>query len=284
MVPTLEEGAVHPGDCRDLIPLLPKESVTLILTDPPYFLHGLDSHWSHQDLADKAARSSGKVRGLPAGMKFDPKQGQNLQAFLEPVASQLLDVCQPGAYVLCFSAPRLAHRAAAAWEDSGFEIMDLLAWNRPAQPRAMSAESLLNRSSTRFTPEERKAALQKMQGLTAPQLTPQYEAIVWARKPGPERNSKNVELDQMLRFPRDSRQFGHLTVKPVALLRTLIAALGGPPGSLVLDPFAGSGSTGVAAHSEGYKFIGMELDPEMAALATERIKTAPVQPALRRVP
>jgi site-specific DNA-methyltransferase (adenine-specific) len=62
----------------------------------------------------------------------------------------------------------------------------------------------------------------------------------------------------------------HPTVKPVDLMRWL-CRLVTPPGGLVLDPFMGSGSTGVAALAEGFRFLGLELDPEYAAIARRRI-------------
>ena len=47
-----------------------------------------------------------------------------------------------------------------------------------------------------------------------------------------------------------------------------------PPGGLVLDPFAGSGTTGIAAVSEGFDFIGIELDADHHAIAMARIEHA----------
>lgn len=44
-----------------------------------------------------------------------------------------------------------------------------------------------------------------------------------------------------------------------------------PPGGLVLDPFMGSGSTGIAALAEGFRFVGIEQDAEMIAVARRRI-------------
>lgn len=66
----------------------------------------------------------------------------------------------------------------------------------------------------------------------------------------------------------------HPTVKPTALMRYL-CRLVTPPGGLVLDPFAGSGSTGKAAHLEGFQFIGFEQSAEYAAIAAARIGPAP---------
>jgi site-specific DNA-methyltransferase (adenine-specific) len=45
-----------------------------------------------------------------------------------------------------------------------------------------------------------------------------------------------------------------------------------PPNGTILDPFTGSGSTGVAALREGFKFIGIELNPEYAEIARKRIE------------
>jgi DNA modification methylase len=62
----------------------------------------------------------------------------------------------------------------------------------------------------------------------------------------------------------------HPTVKPVDLMRWLVRLVT-PPGGLVLDPFTGSGSTGVAALAEGRRFLGIEREAEYVALAQKRI-------------
>jgi len=65
----------------------------------------------------------------------------------------------------------------------------------------------------------------------------------------------------------------HPTVKPTALMRYL-CRLVTPPGGVVFDPFMGSGSTGKAATLEGFRFIGIEIDPEYAKIARARIAAA----------
>jgi DNA modification methylase len=62
----------------------------------------------------------------------------------------------------------------------------------------------------------------------------------------------------------------HPTVKPLALMRYLVKLVT-PPGGLVLDPFMGSGSTGVAAILEGDRFVGIDLLPDHVSLAQQRI-------------
>jgi len=65
----------------------------------------------------------------------------------------------------------------------------------------------------------------------------------------------------------------HPTVKPIKLMEYLIKLITQPNG-VVLDPFMGSGSTGVAAKKLGFRFIGMEKEPEYLAIAKARIKGA----------
>ena len=62
----------------------------------------------------------------------------------------------------------------------------------------------------------------------------------------------------------------HPTVKPVSLM-TYLVRLVTPPNGIVLDPFMGSGSTGIAARLEGFKFCGMEMDEDYFKIASERI-------------
>ena len=62
----------------------------------------------------------------------------------------------------------------------------------------------------------------------------------------------------------------HPTIKPVKLMRYLVRLVT-PPGGTVLDPFTGSGTTGIAAVLEGARFIGIEREPEYVAIAQARI-------------
>jgi hypothetical protein len=75
------------------------------------------------------------------------------------------------------------------------------------------------------------------------------------------------------------RRNTHPTVKPVALMRWLVRLVT-PPGGTVLDPFTGSGTTGIAAVLEGVNFVGFELDDGHADIARARIADADVQQLL----
>jgi site-specific DNA-methyltransferase (adenine-specific) len=87
----------------------------------------------------------------------------------------------------------------------------------------------------------------------APQLKPelcQCEVKSWVVKP-----TKNT----------------HPTVKPIKLMEYLVKLIT-PPGGVVLDPFAGSGTTLIAAKTQGFNYIGIELTPEYVEIAEARLK------------
>lgn len=71
----------------------------------------------------------------------------------------------------------------------------------------------------------------------------------------------------------------HPTVKPVSLMRYLVRLVC-RPGGLILDPFCGSGTTGVACREEGMDFIGIEREPHYAEIARARIGSEPAQGVL----
>lgn len=88
------------------------------------------------------------------------------------------------------------------------------------------------------------------------------------------RTDSHSQANQMDTGPRRNH---HPTVKPTDLMRYL-CRLVTPPGGVVLDPFTGSGSTGKAAVLEGFRFIGIERDPQYVEIARARVA------AVRREP
>lgn len=100
---------------------------------------------------------------------------------------------------------------------------------------------------------------------------------------GQHRGRRMAENDARFDGKPPSRgQNNHPTVKPTELMRYL-CRLVTPPRGLVLDPFAGSGSTGKAAILEGFRFIGIEIDDGYAEIARTRLRHAQstcVQPRL----
>ena len=72
----------------------------------------------------------------------------------------------------------------------------------------------------------------------------------------------------------------HPTVKPIELMRYLVRLTKTPTGGVVLDPFMGSGTTGIACVLEGRDFIGIEREAEYVEIAEKRIAEAQLQPRL----
>ncbi len=75
----------------------------------------------------------------------------------------------------------------------------------------------------------------------------------------------------LVEITKEGRGNTHSTVKSIALMRWLVRLIT-PPGGTVLDPFAGSGTTGVACVEEGVSFVGCEQSAEFAEIARARIK------------
>ena len=83
-------------------------------------------------------------------------------------------------------------------------------------------------------------------------------------------DGRKTSIDNAYQRGDTKRRNTHPTVKPVALMRWLVRLIT-PPGGIVCDPFCGSGSTGCAAVLEGFDFVGIEREAELAALADARI-------------
>jgi site-specific DNA-methyltransferase (adenine-specific) len=66
----------------------------------------------------------------------------------------------------------------------------------------------------------------------------------------------------------------HPCVKPLKLMQWLVRLVGCQPGSVVLDPYMGSGTTGMAAVGQGYRFVGCEMDPDYYRIAAARVRHA----------
>ena len=281
--------AVCNGDCLEAMDEIPDGSVDAVITDPPYFIDGMGNNWDVEQLDGKAKK--GVVIGsLPVGMKFDPKQGKELEGFMRKVSDQVFRILKPGGFFISFSQGRLYHRMAVAVEDAGFEVRDMLVWKREGQPKAFSQEHFVRKMDL---PEEEKTRIvAELGGRKTPQLKGQSEPMVLAQKPKDGTFIENwmahgvglvdvsVSLDG--KFPgtvmevekpsgEERKESSHMTMKPVRLMEHLVRIFT-KEGSTVLDPFMGSGSTGVACVHTGRKFFGIELNPKYFGEAKARLE------------
>ena len=279
---------LYPGDCREVLADLDDHSAHLVLTDPPYFLDGLDDGWQK---GTAGPRETGTVGSLPIGMKFDPAQGRNMQEFLGPVAMELMRILKPGGFLLMFAAPRLYHRAAVAVEDAGFEIRDAFAWHftKRAQFKAFSMDHFVKKRRD-LDADQKADVIRLLDGRKTPQLRPQFESILCAQKPREgtfvdnwlEHGTGLIDARQTLngRVPetvmtvekQDRDKFnGHLTPKPLKLCEHLIR-LFSAEGQTVLDPFVGSGTTCLAALRTERNAVGIDVNPDYIEIARTRLQ------------
>ena len=277
-------------DCQEYLSKIPSDNIHFCVTDPPYFIDGMENDWDVKQLTQKAEK--GKViQGLPVGMKFDPKQGIALQAFMEPVAKEIYRVLKPGGFVVCFSQGRLYHRMAMSFENAGFEIRDMFLWKYEGQAKAFSQNHFIDKRKD-LSYEQKEQLKERLQNRKTPQLKPQGEPMVFAQKPKNGTFIDNWEqyevglVDTTIsldgKFPGtvmdvpkpDKKEKGdynmHFTVKPIVLIEHLIK-LFTLEGQYVLDPFMGSGSHGVAAININRKFVGIEKDEKYFNIATQRL-------------
>jgi site-specific DNA-methyltransferase (adenine-specific) len=119
----------------------------------------------------------------------------------------------------------------------------------PMQPRGDSGSAARFFYCAKVSPSERNAGLSDL--------------------PDKEWKGDGAAIPQRGERPFNPSKNNHPTVKPIALMRYLCRLIT-PPGGSVLDPWMGSGSTGVACKEEGFRFIGMEQDEGYYTIARAR--------------
>jgi site-specific DNA-methyltransferase (adenine-specific) len=97
---------------------------------------------------------------------------------------------------------------------------------------------------------------------------------------GWQKGGRGVYLRKDTSLYGETRKRAHPTQKPVALMEWCIGRLKLKPGTTIIDPYMGSGTTGVAAVRLGFDFIGIEVDPEYLAIARRRIEAAQAETPL----
>jgi len=293
------------SDALKLLPKLEDNSIDLVLTDPPYFLDKFDDKWSPEVVANK--KNLYAVKSLPAGMKFDKKQGENLYRWFLKISKEIFRILKPGGFFLSFSSPRLYHRMASAMDDSGFLIRDCFLWiYTQNQAKAMSLDHFIQKTNT--SQQKKEQIKKKLKNWKTPQIKSCFEPIAVAQKPTEgtflsnmikygvglvNTNAKvgnnmfpsnilttepiNAIMDRYFIVPKPTKKEkgfsnNHLTVKPLSLCEQLIRLTTFSKDSVVFDLFLGSGTTVVAAKNLKRKFIGCDINQEYVKIARKRLQ------------
>lgn len=284
------------GDSVSLVKDLPDSCAHLILSDIPYGI-GFDQ-WDvlHNNTnsaflgSSPAQEKAGRIfrkRGKPINGWADSDReipGQYYD-WCSSWASEWFRILKPGASAIIFAGRRLAHRCVCALEDVDFSFKDMLAWKRDRAPHRAQRVSVV------FERRGDSASAQEWEGWRVGNLRPIFEPILWFTKPykigttiagnalehevGPFNENAFMRYvdrpDNVIDLGFAPGEAGlHPTQKPVMLLQALIE-LTTRPSHLVVDPFAGTGSTLVAARNVGRHFIGYEISREFVRICEQRL-------------
>lgn len=135
--PVYDDGAIQQycGDCIEVMPQLPGNSVDAMITDPPYGLEFMGKEWDkleakgHWDGSRGWQGDTKDVYGRYQGTAPAAyKAGIDAQRFHQRWATQALRVLKPGGHALVFGGARTHHRLYCGMEDAGFELRETIAW------------------------------------------------------------------------------------------------------------------------------------------------------------
>ena len=248
---------IIPGDAALELPKLPPDFFQAIIADPPYF-NVLDEAWDRQ-WQDEPAYLDWSAAWVAAAMRTLRGDG-------------LFFLCgQPGKreHGFIHLMSRLCGR---------HQFHDLLIWDRAVG---------YNERRDSFTPAYemilvlRKGGRPKFNKAAVREPYPAEKIHAYLRdKRYKDRAARRAHLlagkfaTNILRVPSlkgsSKEKCGHPSQKPVALVAKLIACAT-DPGDAVLDPFFGSGTTGMAAQGMGRRWLGIEIDPRYVRLAGQRL-------------
>jgi DNA modification methylase len=285
------KAVLVPTDCFDWLAQREPASIHAVVTDPPYGLveytekeqtklrNGRGGVWRIPPSFDGHKRAP-----LPRFTILNEHDRSELHLFFKRLADAVMRVAVPGANIVIASNPLLAHIVASSMAQSGLEIRGYI-----------SRLTMTMRGGDRP-----KNAHQEFDGVSVMPRS-MWEPWVLLRKPlegrvqdnlrkwrtgGFRRPSAEHPFGDVIRSnptPRAERQIApHPSLKPQEFLRSVVRAALPLGEGIVLDPFAGSGSTLAAANSVGYESIGLEKDPiyyQMAIRAIPALASVPIDRA-----
>jgi len=219
------------GDCRDVLPTLPDRSVAHVITDPPYSAH------VHAKLGTEGRSDGMRVRDELTFACITAEAARAYGAQFDRCAER---------WVIAFGD----EWTLGYWMQCGVPWVRAGIWVKPDAMPQMSGDRPSNGFDTvsimHATRPKRGGRMRWNGG---------GKAAVWSH---------------CVVNPRGRSEKHHPTPKPASLMMDLVSDFTDPD-DIILDPFAGSGTTGVAALRLGRRFVGIEREPRYAAIARERL-------------
>ena len=232
----------HQGEALRILQTLPDASVDAVITDPPYSSGG----FSRDDKAKPVSvkyQQSGHQRQYP-DFQGDSRDQRSYLVWCSLWIDECQRILKPGGYFLAFTDWRQLPIMTDAVQVGGIVWRGLVVWDKGRGARAPHKGYFRH----------------------------QAEYVVWGTKGPANIATHDGPFEGVIRETVLQSDKWHTTGKPTALMRELVRCV--PPGGTVLDPFAGSGSTGVAAVQAGLNFIGIEREAAYVQIARDRIEAA----------
>jgi site-specific DNA-methyltransferase (adenine-specific) len=229
------------GDCLDVLREMPDASVDGVVTDPPYASGGRQPA-SARNIVSKADGRANEDWFLGDNMGAD-----TYRWWMREVGRECLRVSSPASHANVFCDWRQYSTLVEAWESVGWTLRGVVVWDK-AKGGAMGSFWRNN-----------------------------HEWVAVFTK-GPPRKLPHGSFFNTWTGTKPQGAH-HPTEKPIALMRYLVSSHT-PSDGTILDPFNGSGTTGVAALMEGHAYIGIEREAAYVEIARQRIADAQAQLAL----
>lgn len=234
-------------NCLRALKKIPGESVDSVITDPPFFL-------SSGGITCKSGRMASVDKG-----KWDKSEGfDETFKFNRLWLHECARVLKTGGTMWVFGTMHNVYQLGYLTQaHGGLKILNNVTWQKTSPPPNLACRS----------------------------FTHSTETILWIRKEGKSKHFFDYALSKtwnngkqmkdvwpMGRVKKVEKEFGkHPTQKPLEIMERLVLS-STQPGDLILDPFSGSGTTGVAAIKHGRRYIGFDIDASFNRLARKRIR------------
>ncbi len=233
------------GDALLLLKKIKPQSVDMIFADPPYFLSG-----------DGITCSAGKMVSVNKG-KWDEKIGiKEKHNFNKKWIRACKQVLKDDGTIWISGTMHNIYSIGMALEEEGFKIINNITWKKLNPPPNISCRAFVHSTETILWAKKNiKKAKHKFNYSLMKELNDGKQMKdVW---------------ETSLTKPSEKKQGKHPTQKPIAILEKIILA-STDEGDLILDPFNGSGTTGIVANKLNRKYIGIEQEKEYLNLTIRR--------------
>ena len=233
------EATLYLGDCLEALHDI--EQCHAVITDPPYSSGGMVRGDRMQNVKTKYMQSDSGNRQTLSDFSGDNRDQRSFAFWSALWCSAAMHATVPGGVACFFTDWRQLPVSTDYMQAGGWVWRGVVPWSKPSYRPAMG------------------------------RFGAQCEYLVWGSN-GAMPTERGVGclpgfFDQATPSNRE-----HITQKPVTLMAEICAIT--PAGNTILDPFMGSGTTGVAAIQTGRRFIGCEVNPDIFEIAKRRIEDA----------